>query len=66
MRYVSLEQFGWPLSDTYVDISQYFINDQNECYPTKKGIMLTIEQYKRLNEVIPEIDQEISEMHSIY
>jgi len=56
MRYVSLEQYGWPLSDTYVDIRQYFINGQNECYPTKKGIMLTFEQFDRLKEFRERID----------
>ena len=42
----------------YVDIRQFFNNDE-DFLPTKKGIMLTIEQYEKLKELIPKIDQEL-------
>ncbi|CAM9093359.1 unnamed protein product [Ectocarpus fasciculatus] len=45
--------------NTLVDIRQYFRGAQGQAFPTKKGIALTIPQWRRLQEAMPDIDKEI-------
>ncbi|CBJ26569.1 conserved unknown protein [Ectocarpus siliculosus] len=42
-----------------VDIRQYFRGAEGQAAPTKKGIALTIPQWRRLQEAMADIDKEI-------
>eukprot|EP00752_Nemacystus_decipiens_P012905 g11423.t1 len=47
---------------TLVDIRQYFKGDNGATIPTKKGLSLTIPQWRRLQEAMGDIDSKIQEM----
>ena len=54
MRRVTLREFR---GKTLIDIREYYSNDAGEMKPGKKGIALTEEQWMKLLELIPQINE---------
>ncbi|KAH9999755.1 PC4-domain-containing protein [Xylariaceae sp. FL0662B] len=46
---------------TYINLREYYTDASGDLKPTKKGIMLTPEQYNKLVEAIPAINAELRE-----
>jgi rhodanese-related sulfurtransferase len=47
-----------------VDLREYFRNANNELLPGKKGISISLDQWKQLKEFIPEIDETIKRLQN--
>ncbi|CAI4227445.1 unnamed protein product [Auanema sp. JU1783] len=57
MRYVMVRQFK---GKTYVDIREYYTDKASgSMKPGKKGISMSVEQYERLKNLLPELDKRI-------
>uniref|UniRef100_A0A4W3I9U6 Activated RNA polymerase II transcriptional coactivator p15 n=2 Tax=Callorhinchus milii TaxID=7868 RepID=A0A4W3I9U6_CALMI len=56
MRYVSVREFK---SRVLIDIREYWMNQDGEMKPGKKGISLSPDQWNQLKEMIPDIDDAI-------
>ncbi|KAG8228861.1 hypothetical protein J437_LFUL008358 [Ladona fulva] len=57
MRYVKVREFH---GKVYVDIREYY-NANGDMKPGKKGISLSATQWRKLKDLMPEIDQALSE-----
>jgi hypothetical protein len=53
---VSIRKFK---GQTLIDIREYFSTDKGETKPTKKGISLTLDLWKKLKEHMGSIDEAI-------
>ena len=49
-------------SRVYVDVRQYYENADYKLIATKKGLLIALEEYWQLKQLIPEIDKAISEL----
>ncbi|KAL4617502.1 activated RNA polymerase II transcriptional coactivator p15-like [Arapaima gigas] len=59
MRYVSVRDFK---GKVLIDIREYWMDQQGEMKPGKKGISLNPEQWNQLKEQIPEIDDAVASL----
>ncbi|XP_046404108.1 activated RNA polymerase II transcriptional coactivator p15 [Ischnura elegans] len=58
MKYAKVRTFQ---GKVYVDIREYYQSD-GKMKPGKKGISLSVDQWRRIKELMPEIDEAIKEM----
>ncbi len=56
MMRVSIEEFK---NKKYLDIRTYYLNDENEWKPTKKGVTVSLELIPELSKLIQKAEQEI-------
>ena len=47
-----------------IDFREYFTNDKGDLLPTKKGISISIDQWKNLKESIDDIDKSIRNLQN--
>ena len=59
-RQVTISQFH---GKTRIDIREFYLKD-DEWLPGKKGISLDVEQWKKLREIMPIIDEGIEELEN--
>lgn len=59
-KFVTVREFK---GSVYIDIREFY-EDKNsgELKPGRKGISLNAQQYQKLKELIPEIDEKLSKM----
>lgn len=48
-----------------VDIREYYLDDQGEKRPGKKGISLSLEEYKKLKDCMDDIDKTIKKIDEV-
>ncbi|OIR57561.1 MAG: transcription coactivator PC4 [Amphiamblys sp. WSBS2006] len=53
---VSVSKWG---NRVKVNIREYWVKSENEMLPTKKGVMLSLEEWETLKEILADIDGEI-------
>ncbi|CAK9298777.1 unnamed protein product [Gordionus sp. m RMFG-2023] len=58
MRYISVSEWK---GKSMVNIREYYTNDAGEMKPGKKGISLSLDQWTKLKDHIPDIDAQIKE-----
>lgn len=58
MKKLQIKKFK---STIYVDFREYFAKD-TQLLPTKKGVTLTVEMWKKMITMIPEVDKIIDQM----
>ncbi|XP_071441671.1 RNA polymerase II transcriptional coactivator [Hetaerina americana] len=58
MKYVKVRAFK---GNVYVDIREHYLAD-GKLKPGKKGISLSVEQWRRVKELIPEIDEAVKDL----
>lgn len=59
MRYVSVREFK---GKALVDVREYWMNQDGEMKPGKKGISLLPDQWNQLKEMIPDIDDALKKL----
>ncbi|XP_032888182.1 activated RNA polymerase II transcriptional coactivator p15 isoform X2 [Amblyraja radiata] len=59
MRYVSVREFK---GKVLIDVREYWMNQDGEMKPGKKGISLLPDQWNQLKEMIPDIDDALKKL----
>ncbi|XP_043540264.1 SUB1 regulator of transcription a [Chiloscyllium punctatum] len=59
MRYVSVREFK---GKVLIDVREYWMNQDGEMKPGKKGISLLPDQWNQLKEMIPDIDDALKRL----
>ncbi|CAH1116443.1 unnamed protein product [Phaedon cochleariae] len=57
-RFVKLTEFK---NKWYIDVREYYTNNDGDMKPGRKGIMLTMDQWQKFKDCIGEIDDAIKE-----
>jgi len=58
MRYVGVSEFR---GKKLISIREYYTTDDGEMRPGKKGISLTVDQWKKFKTVIKDVDADLEE-----
>ena len=60
-RFISVSSFRGRLK---VDIREYYVNDKGERLPGKKGISLSLDEWKKLKDYVDDVDGALKKLDS--
>lgn len=63
LRKVKVKKFQ---NRVYVDLRQYEMNQEAKIVPTPKGVTLTVEEWDKIKEILPEIEDEMTTLSIPY